>query len=271
MLNYIERELRQSGKEGPAQIVSGLHAVLGKDIPFPTSERTLSLEQATREYKDNPANPELLTRFMHAFWQDAGQRIGVSVTVDPFPLTAREIKEKQRKGYMAIFVPDGLDRETLGRMFPKVGGSAVREGHSTFNVAQNSGWLWIEASIDTPNKNTTQGQLEERFKKARKQGQTLKTYLVGSQVSKLLTDSYLDEGPTWSRLVSFLDGDTGRVLSFGFNPSGSLLVNAGIGPGDHNRGWLGGRSQEVIKPYWLADFISEKLEETSQNQNTTRI
>ena len=245
MLRYLEREFKSSGEEGPAQLISGLHAILGKDIPFPVSEQILSLEQATREYKNKHDSPELLTQFMRSFWQEAGQKIGRSIVVDKFPLTAKEIKEKQEKGQMAIFVPAEVNRVDLGKMFPKMESWAVQEGNSAVDVINNSGWFWIEASVDAPNRNTTQRQLEEKFKKEGKQGQSLRTYIVGGQVSKLLTNRYFDEGATWSRLLG--SRDEGRVLLAGFFSNGGLDVFSNWYPGSHSES-IGGRSEEVIKP-----------------------
>ena len=243
MLNYLEREFKRSGKEGPAKIMDGLLTILGKDIPFPI-EGTLGLEQATREYKNKPTSPELLTRFMQAFWQEASQKIGRNIVVHEFPLSAKEIKERQKRGEMAIFVPDGVDRVDLGKMFPKMQSWAVQKESSAVDVINNSGWLWIEASVDAPNRNTTQGQLEEKFKKEGKQGQSLRSYIIGGQISKLLTDKYFDEGATWSRLLCSYD-DCG-VLDAYFDSGGDLVVNSYWDPGDH-RGNMGGRFEEVIK------------------------
>jgi hypothetical protein len=216
----------------------------GKDIPFPTSKQSLILEQATREYKNEPTNPEHLTQFTGAFWAEAGRKIKKDYVVSEFPLSAHEIKEKQEKGYMPVFVPAEVSRVDLGKMFPKMGSWAVQEGNSAVDVVNNSGWLWIEASIDAPNLNTTQIQLKEKFRKERKQGQSLRSYIIGGQISKLLTDKYFDQGPTWSRLLGSCDG--GGVLSADFDSDGYLDVNSGWVP-EVCDGSLGGRFEEVIK------------------------
>jgi len=244
VLKYLEREFKSSGKEGPAQIINDLHAILGKDIAFPVSEQILSLKQATKEYKNKSANPELLTQFMSAFWQEAGQRIEKGYVVSEFPLKSKEIKERAENGEMAIFVPEGVSRVDLGKMFPKMGSWAVREGNSAVDVINNSGWFWIEASVDAPNRNTTQEQLEEKFKKERKQGQSLRSYIVGSQISKLLTGEYFDERSTWSRSLGSCD--EGRVLSSCFDSFGILHVVSSRHPRPRAED-LGGRFEEVIK------------------------
>lgn len=230
MSNHIERELGNSGKEGEAQKVS---------------EQTLGLEEVTRENKKNLVSPEYLTQFMRNFWVEAGQRVGKNIVVDNFPLTAKEIKEKAKGGQMAIFVPDGLTREDLGKMFPKMKSWATQEENLVVDEVNNSGWLWIEASVDAPNRNTTQGQLEEKFRKEGKQGQSLRTYIIGSQISKLLTDHYFDEGPIWLRLLGscFEDG----VLYSSFNLGGGLHVCSVWVP-EYHAEYMGGRSEEVIRP-----------------------
>jgi len=246
MLEFLEREGQRMGNpefSAGARILCKLNG--GKDIPFPTSGQPLGLERVTREYKNEPTNPEYLTQFMSAFWAEAGQRIGKSIVVSEFPSRSKEIKERAESGQMAIFVPAEVYRVDLGKMFPKMGSWAVQEDNSVVDVVNNSGWLWIESSIDAPNRNTTQEQLERKFKKEGKKGQSLRTYIVGGQVSKLLAGEYFDEGSTWSRLLG--SRDEGRVLYSCFGSVGYLGVGSGWGPGDLVED-IGGRSEEVIKP-----------------------
>lgn len=245
MLGESEKLLRcgNSVQRILAGAIRGYFDAGEKDIPFPSGQ-ILSLEQAARENKNKFTNSELLTQFMRAFWQEAGRRIGRSIVVDNFPLTAKEIKEKQGKGYMPIFVPVEVGRVDLGKMFPEMGSWAVQEGNSAVDTINNSGWLWIEASVDAPNLKTTQGQLEEKFKKERRQGQSLRTYIIGGQISKLLTDKYFDEGPTWSRLLG--SRNDGGVFNANFDSGGCLGVHSRLDP-EHHQGRLGGRSEEVIK------------------------
>ncbi|MBU0998421.1 hypothetical protein KJ570_02755 [Patescibacteria group bacterium] len=246
MLGYLDREGKRM--ENPkfsagARILRKLNG--GKDIPFPTSEQTLSLEEATSEYKNKPTNSELLTQFMRSFWQEAGQRIEKNIIVDKFPLTAKEILEKRGKGYMAIFVPEGVNRVDLGKMFSKMKSCAVQKENSVEEAINNSGWLWVEVSVDAPNRNTTQRELKEKFKKERKQGQSLITYIIGGQISKLLTGEYFDEGSTWSRLLGSCH--RGGVFCAAFRPDDGLNVSSHWNPGYFNES-MGGRSEKVIKP-----------------------
>lgn len=245
MLEYIRGITEKEGDSGQARILEGLLRIRGgKDIPFPTLEQTLSLKEAVREYKLNDNSPECLTQFMRSFWVEAGQRIGKEYAVSKFPLKSQEIKERIKNGQMAIFVPAEVSRVDLGKMFPKMGSWAVAEGNSAVDIVNNSGWLWIEDSIDAPKRNTTEVQLEDILKKAKRQGQSLRTYIVGGQISKLLTDKYFDEGPTWSRLPGSCPG--GRILYAHFYSSGGLYVRSSLRSGDRGED-LGGRSEEVVK------------------------
>lgn len=216
-------------------LINDINPPMSTDI-----ERKLRLEK----YKDNPTSPELLTQFMRSFWQDAGQRIGKSYVVDEFPLTAMEIRESQKAGYMAIYVPNGVSIKDLGRMFPDMSSWSVEGDDSVVDVVNNFGWLWIEASIDTPNRGTTQIILEQKFKREQKQGQSLRTYVVGRQICKLLTGRYFDEGGNSSRLLGSYFGD--RALCGSSSPSGNRNIEAFLDP-LYQSEYLGGRSEELIK------------------------
>ncbi|MCX6706031.1 MAG: hypothetical protein NTV24_02910 [Candidatus Woesebacteria bacterium] len=245
MLEYLQG-FGERTKNNDFSVLAGIMKKLngGKDVPFPTSEQTLSLEEATSEYKNSLNSPESLTRFMRSFWLGAGQRIGEEYIVSKFPLKSQEIKERTKNGQMAIFCPAEVSRVDLGRMFPKMGSWAVEESNSAVDTINNSGWLWIESSIDAPNRNTTEKQLGDTLKKAKRQGQSLRTYIIGGQISKLLTGRYFDEGPTWSRLLGSCD--EGPVLCANFYSLGDLRVSSALSPGGRD-GDLGGRSEEVIK------------------------
>src|ERR1035437_8020405 len=140
---HIEAKTREYQKEGETQISA--------------------LEQTAIEYKNKPTDPELLTRLMREFWTAAGQRIGKSIAVDEFLFTATEIEARAKKGQVAIFVPAEVSIVDLGNMFPKMGSWLTREQNPIFDKFNSAGWLWVEGSDNSPNRNTTQGQLEEQF------------------------------------------------------------------------------------------------------------
>lgn len=206
----------------------------------------LNLENALREYKNNSTDSELLTKFIHSFWTEVGKKIGKTIIVDKFLLTSKEIKERQVKGDMAIFDPDGVGKEDLGIMFPNLDSWALREGNSIVDITNNSGWLWIEASVDSPNRKINKDELEEKFKKEGKQGQSLKSYIIGSIISKLITGKFFDEGPTWTRLLGSSDSDVDRILECDFGIDGRLGVGPTHFPWERSKS-SGGRSEEVIK------------------------
>lgn len=241
MLNFLEREFRKSGNDGLAGTIGQIHDILGKDIAFPDSGQFLNLELAKREYKDQPFNPELLTEFMRAFWAKAGYKIGKNIVVDKFPLSAEKIKEEwEERDRMAIFVPYDVNKEDLKKMFPEIGNWELAFGSPPIDLLNSSDWLWIEASVDAP-RYTASGEFDENIKTGRSRGQSLKTYIIGGQISKLLTGMYFDEGgPTWSKLLGCFSAK-GCAVRCHFEKDGSLAVS--------DRFFLedGIRSEEKIK------------------------
>ena len=243
----LERWIDGQGKNGNSVAVEMGKVLLKNfgDISSEQPESKLSdLDKAVSEYKNDPSNPEKLTQFMSAFWQEAGQRIGKSYTVEAFPLTSKELKERKERGEMAISVPQGISRVDLGKMFPKMGSWSVEEGNSAKDIKDNFDCLWIESAVDAPNLNTTEAMLDEIAREKGKDGQSLRSYIIGAQISKVLVGKYFDEGATSSRLPGSRDG--GRVLSASFDSGGSLSVGSYCFPGAHN-GLLGGRFEEVVK------------------------
>ena len=135
-------------------------------------------------------------------------------------------------------------------MFHETGLLFSREDYPVVDTTNNSGWLWIESSVDAPNRNTTQKQLEEKFEKKGIQGQSPTTYIVGSQISKYLNCFYFDSLRTSSRLLGchyeakFFNGLSPIVRT---DPDGKLEVSSWFTePTDHDVG-IGGRSEEKIK------------------------
>jgi hypothetical protein len=218
-----------------------------KNVLSLNSEQVLNLKQVTEEYKIKPDNPELLTKFMRSFWQETGRRIEKNCIVSEFPLSSEEIKKRGENGQMAIFVPAEVTRIDLGKMFPKMTAWPVKKGNLNYDMVDSSGWLWVEASIDAPNRNATQEQLEKIFKREKKQGQSLRTYIIGGQISKLLTNEYFDEGPTRSRIPSTINEYASELVAC-FRPNGDLHTGPWtswyLKPYDED---MGGRSEEMIK------------------------
>ncbi len=85
-------------------------------------------------------------------------------------------------------------------MSPKMQSWSVSQGTSVINGDNKGGSIDIEMDIDSPNRNTNEKQTVDMLKKEGRKGQRLATFIIGSRFSKLLTDHYLDEGSTLSRL-----------------------------------------------------------------------
>ncbi|MDP3994460.1 MAG: hypothetical protein Q8P91_01345 [bacterium] len=203
MLSHLEREFRKSGKE----------------------------------YKDQPFNPELLTESIRAFWEEAGHRIGKNIVVDKFPLGAEKIKEeREQRDRMAIFVPDNVNWEDLGKIFPEIGNWGLALGNPPFDIINNSGWLWIEASVDAPNRYITP--------KEGSQGQSLKTYIIGSQISKLLTGKYFDQDGTSSKLLGCFTAK-GSAIRCRFEKHGYLVTFYRLSSKEED-GKVGSRFEEKV-------------------------
>lgn len=190
-----------------------------------------------------PYTPGFLTWFMENFWESAGMK----TQVHKFPLEGEQITERRRLGQMAIYVPHGLTMEDLKKMFP-VAQILLLNDKDKFiadrvNRECSCGWRWVDSMVDAPNRNTTEKGLGEIFRKNRRSGMTSKTYIIGGQISKILTGKYFDEGETSSRLIGFSDT---KSIYARYYKSGRLffsLIPHSERPSEH----MGGRSEEVIR------------------------
>ena len=186
----------------------------GDESIFCASEKLVRLIET---YQKSPGSRELLSRFTVAYWKEAGNRIGKNFQVDNFPLTSQDLIEKQNEGLMAIFVPQGITRDDLLRIYPKMGMYATCQRLSIDNIRGLGCWLWIEASSTNLRKT-----LDSRDASKGVFGQSLRTYIVGGQISKLLTGRYFDEkGLTVSELLGHQPWER-RILIAGFNSDGHL-------------------------------------------------
>lgn len=218
-------------------------------VPVPVAEKpSLGVfEQAVKEFKENPHTPEILTSYWQTLWNAWGERANLSLVVSPCDRDTEEIKQLEKEGRKLVYVPDQLasqeNRHLLGQIFPEMQSNSVRKDNSVTNESNQGGWFDIEASLDSPNLDTKEKDLENRFKKQEKSGQRLNTYIVGSQDAKLQTGHYFDE-KTVSRLVGSRSG--GHVVDALFGVHGRLDVRWDLDPRDHGSDW-GGRSEGVKK------------------------
>jgi len=202
-----------------------------------------------------------LAKAMRYFWEISVKRIGKTYKVDKFPSTAEDIKEKLKEGRIPIFVPHEINLIDLGRIFTFLDSKSkyLAEGSPVVDNVNNFGWLWIERSITTPNKGASPKELEEMFRMQGRQGQSLRTYIIGGLMHKFFELGYFDAGVPSIGLgkttKSILLGSSveGRVLHAGFSmfsayqvlhvSTGTLGYTSDIHTPD-----VGGRSEEVILP-----------------------
>jgi|GEM_PF-2784218 len=198
------------------------------------------LEQATKEYQTNP-NPESLTKFFQAFWTEKGNLVGKKLVVPKFSGTVEGLEDVRKDEKMPIFDHPEVTYADLGKMFPKMGSWVVN--NKIVDNNNDSGWLSIDGSIDAPHRNTTEGEWVRTIKQEGECPMSLRQYIIGSQISKLLTGKYFDQGSTWS---GFSDQCDEVTLYVRFNLDGYLGVSRYMFPGLH-RGSLGCRGEKEIK------------------------
>lgn len=207
-----------------------------------------SLSLAISEYKAGPLTTELVDKTWQAIWKTWGESINHAFDVPSCDRTPEELAKLQKEGKAVLLVPDELyTKEGLvlfGRMFPKMQSWSVREGTTVTNDHNKGGSIDIEMDIASPNRDTNERQAIDILKKEERKGQRLATFIVGSQFSKLLTDRYLDEAPTWSRVHGSRSED--YVLHAGFYSGGYLRVRSNLYRENRNPG-LGFRSEGVKK------------------------
>lgn len=195
--------------------------------------------------------PERVTTTYQNIWRIRAKEIGMDIPVPEFPGSREDLQEHLAAGDMPFFNP-GISIYLLGRMFPKMGDYAVKEGGLVTNEVDHSGWRYTESSTDAPYLNTTEEALRKEIeKKARKdqrirEGLTLSEYISASQGHKILTDKYFDQGgdPTSSRLLA--SRCNGYVVHARFYPAGGLWFGWILSPGARSS-YVGGRSSEGVK------------------------
>lgn len=227
-------------------------AVDGPGAPAQTS-RQHTLELARAHYKEKLQEPQRLYEFYQACWDYYGiELMSLSqkdTRVADVPYKEDEIwqfmkLEKPQYGnpdadfpYFQLPVLASSDaRALIGRGFSNLGYSVVfQSGYEIKNGHQTSGWMRVDASLDSPYRRNSKGELTglnvDELKKAIKAdsrvGQTVNIYGPSGNVIKQIFGYYPDQGATWSRLPeSLLDG---RVLGARFLPDGSFDVDSGWG------------------------------------------
>jgi hypothetical protein len=231
---------RQNGNVDGAEKARGLREQFG-DVSLPSSDRILTLERARRIYKENLTSPKALTDFMRAFWQKAGEWAKMDYSVSEFPSDSKEIKNRIKEGQMAVCIPPELNYLNLCDAFDKMSWLERYSSPPFIDIVDNRGWVWIESSIDPLNINASPAQMEGKFNKGKRQGQSLKTYVVGREVSSLLTNKYFDQGGNYISILlgTLVDGETVGAHYH----MGGIFIDCGVCACDIT----GYRSEEKVK------------------------
>ncbi|MDP2720986.1 MAG: hypothetical protein Q8O75_03545 [bacterium] len=128
--------------------------------------------------------------------------------------------------------------EMLNGRFPAMRGHwSLQPNSGVGDAYELDGWMFLEAALEAPFRNTDQQQLEELAKANGWKGQNLVTYLLFGQYCKDLHDRYPDL-ETWARLLS--SSLHGRVLHAHFDSNGYPIVDHILVPSRIDPG-LGGR------------------------------
>ncbi len=220
------------------------------------------------EWIIRPDLPKKLTKAMSYFWEISGQRIRKKYKVDKFPSTVEDIREKKDKeGRIPIFVPHEINLIDLGRIFAFLGsryagskgvadyGSKyIAEGSPVVDTVNNFGWLWVEGSNLAPNRGASPKELEDMFRLQGRQGQSLRTYIVGGLITKFFMGNFFDTQPIFEErgsrktssilLGSSIEGSFIHAEFSTFSIDRALIASP-IGSLYSNRD-VGGRSEEVI-------------------------
>ncbi len=229
-----------------------------------------NVDQAIEEYQSQPLTPELVTKIHQTIWQARGELVGATYEVIPCPYTQKELKDLEKKGRRAGYLPVELEtqqsRHLLGQMFPQmvnvsfiqsygeimqclISNTPVRNDESRF------GWFDYETAVDAPYLNTTEEQLTKKVAKEGKSLLTLNEYIVAGQDGKLFTGQYLDEEGTSARLGSHYGYDYGVRACF--YQDGRLFVDRYLLSSNRSPD-LGGRSSDR-KFFWKHYFVPKSI------------
>lgn len=213
-----------------------------------TGAADLELIAAIQEYKTQPLTPESVNKFWQTLWRVWGESVDRVFEVPACDRTTQELAELKENGRGVLLIPDEIYTPEglvlLGCIFPKMESRTVSEGTTITNENNRGGCIDVEMDLESPNRNTTEKDLEKLFASQGRKGQREATYIIASQFSKLLAGHYFDEKATWSRLLGSRSGGGG--VGAGFWPGGCLRVGLNQDPQSHYPD-MGGRSEGVKK------------------------
>lgn len=240
---YITLESLEEGLQ-----TKGVRAREFQDLqgePRYTEEQRQGFLEAAVEQYEARLTPESVDNFWQTFWLVHGDRIGRSFDVPRCDRSAEELVELRKQQREVILLPDvlatGKGLALFGNMFPEMNGWTGKTGPGIVNKDNRGGCIDIEMDSLTPNKKTTEDELRDMFIKQGRNGQTLNQYIVGSQFSYILTNSYFDEtydGRDWSRLLG--SSNNRFVVDATFSRKGKLSICSNTR--QEAASYLGGRS-----------------------------
>lgn len=211
--------------------------------------------QAIRELR-NAITPETVTDYWRTRFRIDNSRIlvpdcGWSQKEISRPM--KLIRDSDITGGM-IYLPEELTGKEglvrLGKMYPGLRGKAegsytLEEDTPVANVYDTYGWIKVEATSISPNRNTNEEGLRTFAREQGYQMQRETVYVLGSLMHHDLTSQFFDEGgKTWSRLGGSHGG--GGVIAACFYPDGYLRVLLAVDPKEHNE-QFGGRFEQVMR------------------------
>jgi hypothetical protein len=196
-------------------------------------------------------SPKRMTGAMRSFWEMCGRTLGRKYRVEKFPLKWEDIVDKFHENRVAIFIPPEVTLPDLAKLFPNLKSKYLSDPGLVVNKVNNSGWLWIDQSPIAPNREASVDELEALFLQQGRQGQSLRTYVIGAVMSKFFNGKHFDEniymGMNQQDTSSMLLGscsEGGYILADINTYYNSLVICPAIKGRDKD---VGGRSEQAIK------------------------
>jgi len=191
-------------------------------------------------------DPAVVTRAFREIWRARGEQLGAEFPVPDCPYSAAELaglaRQRRRPGYLPAGLATQDGRALLATLFPALCSWAAVEDSVVVNDRDAWGWFDYETDVEAPHAGTAQNELLDVTADGGPTLLTLNQYIVAGHDTLLATGRYLDEGGTWSRVASRIDG---RMVScrldgpappddpYGEQPEpGSLLVAYDLGATD---------------------------------------
>jgi len=223
------------------------------------------------EEKTNAVTPGTITEFWRTRLEIDGARAGLNIRVPNCSWTQEEIgKPMLRRGSKEpiaiagrmLYLPEELTgREgliRLGKMYPQLTGRRAegsytlnedtKENEWVINSHDTYGWIRVEATSITPNRNTTEEQLRIFANEHGYDMQRESVYILASIASKDLTNHFFDEIniKEKNRNLGGSHGGGGVIAACFYPEDGHLRVLLAVDPKQQDDHY-GGRFEQAIK------------------------